>query len=217
MSQEQRIMNRPYIDERKLHYGFFIGLNTFDFEFDNTGYVNPLTKEEWYVDVDNHSFGFTVGVVGEWRMHKHFALRTTPTLHLAQRHIAFHEQTTGRDSTQNMKSTCIAVPIDVKITAPRYNNFRPYVLVGVVPMFDLTSHKHDAIRTNAFDLHVEFGLGCDLYLPFFKLIPELKFSFGLLDLLDKKRDDLTDPSLMKYTNAVSAARGSSITLTLYIE
>lgn len=216
-AQEQRIMNRPYIDDRRLHYGFFVGLNTFDFEFENTGYVNPETKEEWYADVDNHSFGFSVGVLAELKLHKHFALRVTPTLHLAQRHIAFHEQLSRRDTTQTLKSTIIAVPIDVKFSAPRYNNFRPYILAGVVPMVDLTGHKHEAIRTRAFDLHFEVALGCDLYLPFFKLIPELKFSFGILDLLEKNRDDLIDKNLLKFTDAVSSARGSSISLTLYFE
>ena len=38
--------------------------------------------------------------------------------------------------------------------------------------------------------YVEVGLGCDFYLPFFKLIPELKFCFGLANLLKKDRPDL---------------------------
>lgn len=216
-AQEQRIMNRPFLDDRQLHWGFFVGMNTFDLEFENTGYASPDTGEQWYVDVDNHSYGFSVGVLGELRLSKHFALRVTPTLHLAQRHICFHEQLSGRDSTQTLKSTFIAVPIDIKFSAPRYNNFRPYLMAGIVPMVDLPSHKHDAIRTKPFDLHFEVAMGCDLYLPFFKLIPELKFSFGLLNILESNRSDLIDANLIKYTNAVASARSNSITLTFYIE
>lgn len=216
-AQEMRIMNRPYLDERRLHYGFFVGVNTFSFEVENSGYVSSDTGEEWYAEVDNMSLGFSVGVLAELKLHKHFALRVTPTLHLSQRHFAFHEQLSGRDSTQTLKSTYIAVPVDIKFTAPRYNNFRPYLMAGIVPMVDLTSHKHDAIRTKAFDLHLELAMGCDLYLPFFKLIPELKFSFGLLNVLEKNRSDLIDPNLHKYTDAVSSLRSNSISLVLYFE
>jgi hypothetical protein len=60
-------------------------------------------------------------------------------------------------------------------------------------------------------------MGCDMYLPFFKLIPELKFSFGLLDILRHKRNDLIDGTLMKYTNAADDAHAKMITLTLYFE
>ena len=60
-------------------------------------------------------------------------------------------------------------------------------------------------------------MGCDIYLPFFKLIPELKFSFGLLDILKKKRSDLIDGTLMKYTYSLDDAHTKMITLTLYFE
>ena len=42
---------------------------------------------------------------------------------------------------------------------------------------------------------LEAGMGCDLYMPFFKFIPEIKFCFGLTNVLQKKRTDLTDPTL----------------------
>jgi hypothetical protein len=64
---------------------------------------------------------------------------------------------------------------------------------------------------------VEVGLGCDIYLPFFKLIPELKFGFGLLNVLKKNRTDLRDLSLTKYGEALDKAKSRSISLTFYFE
>ena len=40
------------------------------------------------------------------------------------------------------------------------------------------------------DFMVSVGFGCDIYLPYFKLIPELKFCFGLTDVLKHDRPDL---------------------------
>ena len=67
-------------------------------------------------------------------------------------------------------------------------------------MYDLTAGKHTKLRTNAFSAMLEVGMGCDLYLPFFKLIPELKFCFGLGNILRKNRNDLTVPTHQEQTH-----------------
>ncbi|MBQ8050521.1 MAG: PorT family protein [Bacteroidaceae bacterium] len=216
-AQERKVQHRPYLDLRRLHWGFLFGMQMQDMEFKNNGFVDPETGERWYTDVDSYNPGFTVGILGELRLSTHFALRATPSMYFGQKRLWFHEQTSGRDTTQVLKSAYIALPINVKFAAPRYNNFRPYFVAGVAPAIDLSNHKHRAISTKPFDCFIEVGMGCDMYLPFFKLIPELKFSFGLLDILKKKRTDLIDGTLMKYTNSVDDAHTKMITLTLYFE
>jgi hypothetical protein len=64
---------------------------------------------------------------------------------------------------------------------------------------------------------IEFGMGCDFYLPFFKLIPELKFSFSQLDVLNKQRNDLLDANYLKFTQSVDRVTSKMITLSLYFE
>ena len=216
-AQERKVQHRPYLDTRRLHWGFLFGLQMQDLELKNNGFIDPETGEQWYTDVDTYSPGFVVGILGELKLSKHFALRTTPSMYFGQKRLWFHEQVSGRDTTQVLKSAYIAIPISVKFSAPRYNNFRPYFVAGVAPAIDLTRHKHRPIYTKPMDCLIEIGLGCDIYLPFFKLIPELKFSFGLLDILKKNRTDLIDGTLMKYTNSVDNAHSKMITLTLYFE
>ncbi|MCQ2223395.1 MAG: PorT family protein [Bacteroidaceae bacterium] len=216
-AQPRVVQNRPYIDERFLHYGFQFGVQMQDLEMSNNGYVDPETGERWYADVDNYSPGFNVGVLAEMKLHKHFSLRLTPTMYFGQKRVWMHEQVSGRDTTQNIKSTLISFPLHVKMSAPRYNNFRPYFIAGLAPSLDLTNKKHGAFRLDMFDCYVEMGMGCDFYLPFFKLIPELKFSFGLFDILTKNRTDLLDNGLIKMTKSVDKARSKMITLTFYFE
>ena len=84
-------------------------------------------------------------------------------------------------------------------------------------MVDLTARKHGALRMKPFDIYLEIGMGCDLYLPFFKLIPELKFCFGLLDIIQKDRSDLIDTTLLKYTKGVNDGHSKMIVLTLNFE
>ncbi len=216
-AQELRIQNRPYLDQRFLHYGFFVGVNMMDLELKNNGFVDPESGEQWYTDVDNYQPGFTVGVLGELRLSKYLGLRLQPTIYFGQKHLSMHEQVSGRDTTQNLKSTYISVPILLKVAAPRYNNFRPYVVAGAAPSVDLTTKKHNAILTDRFDCFIEVGMGCDIYLPFFKLIPELRFSFGLRDIIVHDRQDLIDASLLKFTKGIDRGRGNMVSLTFYFE
>lgn len=217
MAQERKLQNRPYIDQRRFHYGFLFGLHMQDLELKNNGYVDPGSGEQWYADVDNYGPGFSVGVLGEMRLNAYLSLRLVPTMHFGQKHVSFHEQISGKDSTQNIKSTYISVPVDLKIAAPRFNNYRPYFIVGVNPMVDLTTKKQKALLMKPFDCYLEVGMGCDFYLPFFKLIPELKFCFGLSDVLQKNRSDLIDGSLRKFTESLDGASSKMIVLTLYFE
>ena len=216
MAQPRKVMNRPYLDMRKLHYGFFLGFHMQDLELRNNGFVTP-EGEQWYADIDNYNPGFTVGVLGELRLNTHFALRLSPTIHFGQKHVMFHEQISQRDTTQNIKSCYLSIPIHVKFAAPRYNNFRPYLIAGLSPTIDLTARKHGALRLKPFDCYIEVGMGCDIYLPFFKLNPELKFCFGLVDILQKDRSDLIDNTLHKFTQSLEGAHSNMIVLSLYFE
>jgi hypothetical protein len=68
------------------------------------------------------------------------------------------------------------------------------------------------------DLMLEVGLGCDFYLPFFKLILELKFCYGLTNALDKNHiDELRDVNKLPYARSISDVRTKMIVLTFYFE
>ena len=64
---------------------------------------------------------------------------------------------------------------------------------------------------------IEVGFGCDLYLPFFKLIPELKFAFSPLNILQKERKDLLDANMLKFNESVDRVSSKMIILTFYFE
>ena len=205
---------------RRWHYGLLFGLHVQDLEFVNNGYIHApegAAEERWYADVAAYTPGFSVGVLGELRLTEQLALRVVPTMHFGDKMVYFREQQSGVVEKQNIKSTYMSVPVDVKYAAQRFNNYRPYVMAGVAPMLDLTVKKQKALLTRRFDLAFEVGFGCDFYLPFFKLIPELKFCFGLTDLLVKDRSDLIDKNLLKYTQSLDGAASRMVVLTLYFE
>ena len=216
VAQERKVQNKPYIDFRRLHYGFFIGVHAQDMEFVNNGFVTE-NGETWYADIPNYNPGFSVGVLADLRLGKYFSLRAIPTMHFGQNSVLFREQNSGETSKQSIKTTYIALPLHVKYAAERFNNYRPYITAGVSPMFNLTVKKQQQLLLKKFDCMIEVGFGCDFYLPFFKLIPELKFAFSVLDVLRKDRNDLLDANYIKFTQSVDKVVSKMIVLSLYFE
>jgi hypothetical protein len=219
-AQVRKVQNRPYIDMRRWHYGFLFGMHMQDMEFTHNGYCHLLddgAQEAWFADVPSYTPGFSVGVLGEWRIDEHLALRFVPTMHFGDKMVCFREQQSGAMVKQAVKSTYLSVPVEVKYAAQRFNNYRPYVMAGVAPSVDLTVKRQKPLLVQRADVALEVGMGCDFYLPFFKLIPELKFCFGLSDILVKDRSDLTDKNLLKYSQSLDGATNRMMVLTFYFE
>ena len=162
VAQERKVQNKPYIDFRRLHYGFFVGTHVQDMEFVNNGFVTE-DGEMWYADVANYTPGFSVGVLADLRLGRYFSLRAIPTMHFGQNTLLFREQNSGETSKQTIKTTYIAFPVHVKYAAERFNNFRPYVTAGVSPMLNLTVKKQQQLLVKRFDCMIEVGFGCDFY------------------------------------------------------
>lgn len=213
VAQKRIVQNKPYIDYRRLHYGFFVGTHVQDMELINTGVTE--NGEIWYADVAKYNPGFSVGVLASLRLGNYLSFRVIPTMHFGQNNIIFREQNSAEKSTQPVKTTYIAVPLHIKCAAERFNNYRPYVTAGVSPMWNLTVEKGEQLLFKKFDFMIEVGAGCDFYLPFFKLIPELKFSFSPLNVLKTERDD--KPGANDMTGVVSKVMSKMITLSLYFE
>lgn len=230
VAQQRKVQNKPYIDLRPLHFGIHVGLNTQDAEFSNVGpQLVELPEQEpteqlVLTDADTWNPGFSVGVVADMRLSQHFSLRMAPTMHFGSKHLVFrnfkdlNDAGNPRETTQDMKNTYFALPIDLKFSAPRFNNYRPYLIAGVSPMINLVGKDQDFIHLKRYDTMVEVGLGCDYYLPFFKFIPELKFCFGLHDVFSKDHvNELTDVNKRIFANSVDAAYSKMIVLTFYFE
>ena len=228
-AQERTVQNRPYTDLRPFHFGVVVGAHVQDMEEQTAGPLTIATEDgtqETLVTADQSRWdpGINVGVLGELRLSTHFQLRVAPMMYFGTRHIVFHdlknlsESGVPEEKRQDMKTAYIAVSGDIIFAAPRFNNHRPYLMAGVSPMINLTGKSNDVLKLKRTSLSLEFGVGCDFYLPFFKLRPELKFVYGLGNALDTKHaNELRDKSLLKYTQGVKEARTKMIVLSFYFE
>lgn len=230
-AQDRTVQNRPYTDLRTFHFGVLVGTHLQDLELLNGGPTvidvedgrGPVERTV-SVDQDRWDAGFTVGVLGELRLNQTFQLRIAPAMYFGTRHLTFRNITDvnaqGEPTiqTQDLKTAYVSFAFDLIAAAPRFNNHRPYVIGGINPMINLSGKDNDYIKLKRSDVFLEVGVGCDFYLPFFKLRPELKFMYGLSNCLDTKHaKQVRDKNMLIYTNAVTEAHSKMIALTFYFE
>ncbi len=215
-AQTRKVMNRPYIDQRKFHYGFLAGVNLQDIELQQNGFVDEAGNQ-WYAETPGYEPGFSVGILGEFYLTKHLAFRIIPSMHFGTKNVHFRNELNGDMQYQTIKSTYFSVPLNIKYAAERFNNYRPYIVTGITPVLDLTVKKQKQYLLNSADCYLELGLGCDFYLPFFKFIPEVKFMYGLSNVINKDRSDITDETQLIFTQSVDKGKSKMIVLTFYFE
>ena len=224
------ILNRPYADAKRVHFGFSVGMNFQNLAITNNGLINKNLEtnldEEWYADVPSHSPGFSVNVLADLRLAEHFNLRLSPGLYFGNKVVKFlnHKGDPGwtvdtyYQQRQNIKSTYIVVPVDLKMSAKRYHNMRPYFTGGVMYVHDLAKDRSEQLKLKDGDLMLTVGMGCDFYMPFFKLCPEVKFCFGMKNLLERNRPDLEDnQEILHFTQSVNKILNNMVVVTFFFE
>ena len=85
-------------------------------------------------------------------------------------------------------------------------------------VLDVSKQRSEQFQFASTDAMLTIGFGCDFYLPYFKFCPEIKFCFGLRDILQKDRPDLEDdPQMENFTKSVSKITSNMVIITFYFE
>lgn len=213
-----KLQNRPYADLRKWHLGFSIGTYTGGLNFTHNGFITD-DGAQWRLEQPDYQPGFSVNGLVDLRLNNYFSVRFSPGMYFGSYDLKMADYNNPENTErQNIKTAMVVMPLDLKYAALRYRNARPYVIGGVMPAFDVSKRRSDFIKLKSSDVYLSVGFGCDFYLPYFKFIPEVKFCFGLSDLLVKDRPDLEDnPAAQVFTKSLAKATSKMIVFTFYFE
>lgn len=213
----EKVPNRQYADFKRWHWGFSVGTHVQDLSFTHLGLTGD-DGSQWQLEVPDFSPGFNATVLGDLRLHNYFNLRFSPGMYFGSKTVHFLDYASGAKQTQDIKSALVVLPLDLKISGDRLHNTRPYLTAGVMGVLDISKKRSEAIMMKDFDTMLTVGLGCDFYLPFFKLCPELKFCFGLTDVMKHDRPDLDEnPAMMQITRSIKKMKSNMVVLSFYFE
>ena len=190
--RNKRAQNLIQYDYKKLHFGFTLGINDLNFNMQKNS--NTITNDTLKTLHSKSQKGFNLGIVSNLRFGKYTDLRFVPTLVFGERHLYYgfiDEEQKDDEHIKIIESTLIDFPIYFKYKSARYNNFRTYVIGGLKYSMDIASQDkiddegQEIVKLKKNDLMGEIGFGLDFYLEYFKFSPQIKLSYGLLNLLSK--------------------------------
>lgn len=220
------VRNLPNYDKKKIHFGFTLGGNSLKFSMRHAENflsepTDPETKSQVLAVESSSIPGFQLGGLANFRLNNYFDARALFVLAFGQRNLTYTVRKTKKDIKEiiqkeaQVESIYAQLPLLIKLKSERIGNYRPYFIMGVNPHLDLASGSSDDrndkayIHLNKFDLFYEAGVGIDFYLYYFKFATELKYSFGIMDML---RDD---PSV--YTRNLGQLYSHMFTLSFNFE
>lgn len=209
-SQQKRWVtkNNPNYDERKLSYGFLIGLHTSTYQIKYADrFVTPDLDTVYSIE-PGWSPGFSLGFIVNYRLTDLLDFRVTPK-------VAFYEHTlrylyTDETPTEEklVETTMVELPLLLKYKSERRGNIRMYMVGGVKPGLEASGKKEmENISSNlgitSMNLSLEAGFGFDLYYPLFKFSPEIRFSRGMVNILKNTTNQYGLPLERVNTNTVT--------------
>ena len=193
---KEKLSNNENLDKAKISWGYFLGVNSYDFNF---GYQQDLSD----VQVEKTT-GFNVGLIANLRINDFFDLRFEPGLIMSNRNLSYNPNDFGDSEflenihLREVKSTYIHFPLLLKISTKRLNNFKPFVTTGVSTAINLSSNEKNLadnssgqFRTKKNMFFYELGFGIDLYLEWFKFTPSIRGVFAISDELIRDDDPLS--------------------------
>ena len=210
-----KVENLQNFDKKKLHFGYYIGLNQYNFKIDYKKNPNYTTQVE-------EELGLNIGLIGDFRINEFLNLRFEPGLHTNKGALKFNERsnfTQNSDTLRSIKSTYIHIPILLKFSSKRIDNYRPYLIGGISTSFNLSSNenspednKNNVFRLKSNNLYYELGFGIDFYLQYFKFSPSIRGLFSLKNEIvpDNDIDSPWTGNIKKFST-----RGFFINLTFH--
>lgn len=198
-SQNTQVMkSREYLveyDNRILTYGFTLGVHSSSLR---PKFSNEFTKMDTvYNIVARNGAGFSIGFLGNLRLAEFLDIRLMPKVGFYQ--YSVDQQFINPDEQdQNYFAdfTTIDLPLMLKYKSVRRGNFRMFYVGGLTPSIDVTGKKQreenatEGLRLTGDNLSLELGFGSDIYFPLFRFSPEIRYSYGLMNVLESNQNDI---------------------------
>lgn len=201
-AQTPKVNNLQKFDQKMVHFGFALGINSGGFALQRKGY-NLTTDSLQSLDVVNQS-GFNLGIVSDLHITPFFNLRFVPTLVFGQRNLNFNfisSKGIKYTESRQIESTYLDFPLLFKYRSARLNNFAAYFIGGGKYSIDLASNEavdnkdieESIIKLKRNTYSAEVGIGTDFFMQYFKFAIEFKMSYSLQDALIRDNTELSNP------------------------
>lgn len=210
---QHRVQNMPEHDNKPYYFGLTFAFNVSQYRI---RYTEAYALTDTFKTIQPYwGPGFTLGLMGNLKLHKWVDLRTTPSLQFAEKKLNFNTPLDDSLQKRTVESIYFTFPLQLKFKSDRIRNFRFYALVGGKVDYDLASNArsrktNEFLKVKPFDAGYELGVGFEWYYPNFIFSPEIKISQGLVDQIYRDRN-------LPLTNAIESITTRTIVVSIHLE
>ena len=207
-AQKQKLIAQSQYDYKKFHFGMALDFGYYNLVND---YSESFLQHNDLLSIETDSdIGLGVSfILPDFRINNRLNLRHLLTVKTIQRNIkyTFNPDYDGPSEViKNVESWFVESALHLKYRADRINNSRVFVFFGPSFGIDMASEK-DVLDENIFKLNktnlaFEVGAGCDFYFEFFKFAPQIKYSYGVTNLIVQDGTIFTSPLEGFYTRGL---------------
>ena len=199
--------NNPNYDNRKLSYGFLIGIHSSILQIEYSDLFVTPSFDTVSAVLPSWSQGFSLGFIVNYRLTEFLDLRLTPEVAFYEHKIRY-QFTNDPTVDEAVENTIVEFPILLKYKSERRGNIRMYMIGGLKPGIEASGKKNvdqtkPTLELKETHLNLEAGFGFDLYYPLFKFSPEIRFSRGIVNMLGNTTNEFGQPLQRVNTNTIT--------------
>jgi len=193
-AQSDNEVFNPRYDERKIiTYGFTLALHTSSYQLKYSDYFVSPKMDSVHSILPKKRPGFKLGFIINVKLAQFLDARIMPTVSFAE-YVLEYNYVGGDQLSELVESTGVELPILFKYKSQRRNNIRMYLVGGVTPIIEAAGRSNleedlNRLQIEKINTNLELGFGFDLYYPLFKFSPEVRFSYGLKNVLSPLIND----------------------------
>jgi hypothetical protein len=188
-AQTNGAINNPRYDDRKIvTYGFSLAFQTASYRLKYSDFFVTPAMDSVHSILPKKRPGFKLGFIVNFRLAQFLDARITPTVSFAEYVIEYNFVGPGEPRTELIESTGVEFPVLFKYKSDRRNNIRMYIVGGITPIIEAAGRSQleedlNKLQIEKFNVNLEVGFGLDMYYPLFKFSPEVRFAYGLVNVL----------------------------------
>ncbi len=176
-----------------IHYGFLIGVHSSKYVIRYSEAFTTPAQDTVHSIIPGNLGGFKLGFIANMKLSTYLDFRGSVTVGFYENDLLY--RFTNNTSLRELRdATRVEFPMLLKYKSARRGNIAMYLLAGVNPSFEARSKDSreditERLELKNWNMSIDVGVGLDIFYPFFKFSPELRYSYGLTNQLTDDPND----------------------------
>ncbi|MEP1032924.1 outer membrane beta-barrel protein [Ekhidna sp.] len=182
-------------EDQWIHYGFLISVHSSKYVIRHSDYFTSPAMDTVHSIIPGNLGGFKLGFVINMKVSEYLDFRLLPTVGFYENDLNYRF-TNGITQRELKDATMVELPLLLKYKSARRGNLAMYMVFGINPSLEASGKGDEQdvsqkLELKNWNLAIDVGVGLDIFYPFFKFSPEIRYSYGLRNMLTEDPNDFS--------------------------